>query len=242
MEICQMSPLDRHEKIVLQFSGGKDSLACLLLLKEHLHRITVVWVNTGAAFPETLAQMDAVRAMCPHFIEVQGRQPEQIAGHGFPVDVLPMRNHLQIQYVTQQKRIPLQGFMQCCFNSLMLPMHEATLAMGATLIIRGQKTADHHKNPVKSGDVVDGVEYWFPVENWTDAQVLDYVRDSGLLPAHYDHANTSLDCWSCTAYLSENKWKLPYLKKHHPEKAEEVERRLNIIRQEIKADMAFLEE
>lgn len=236
-----MNPLDRHKTIVLQFSGGKDSLACLLLLKEHLHRITVVWVNTGAAFPETLAQMEVVRAMCPHFVEVHGRQVEQIAEHGFPVDVLPMRNHLQIQYAAQQRRAPLQGFMQCCWHSLMLPMHEATMEMGATLIIRGQKADDHHKSAVKSGDVVDGIEYWFPVEDWTDTEVLEYVQDSGLLPAHYEHANTSLDCWSCTAYLGENQWKLSYLKKHHPEKAIEVQRRLNIIRQEIQSDLQYLD-
>lgn len=237
-----MSPLDRHTNIVLQFSGGKDSIACLLLLKEHLHRITVVWLNTGAAFPETLEQMEEIKKICPNFIEAHGRQQQQVAAYGFPVDVLPMRNHIAIQRSTQQTRVPLQGFMQCCFNSLMLPMQEATKKLGATLVIRGQKLADHHKSALRSGAVVEGVEYWFPLEEWTDDQVLAYVKNSGLLPSHYETANTSLDCWSCTAYLQENQWKLPYLKKNHPEKAAEVERRLNIIRHEIKADLQFLGE
>ena len=236
-----MTPLDRHDKVVLQFSGGKDSIACLMLLKDALHRITVLWTNTGAAFPETIAQMEIVKAMCPHFIEVRGHQPEHIEANGYPVDVLPVRNHLQSQYLTQQTRLPLQGFLGCCATNMMQPMHEATLATGATLIIRGQKLSDHHKSPVKSGDVIDGVEYWFPIEAWDDDQVMDFVRDSALLPAHYADARTSLDCWSCTAYLAENQWKLPYLTKHHPEKAREVKKRLIMIRNEIMADMKFME-
>jgi len=234
------SPLDRHDNIVLQFSGGKDSICCLLLLREHLHRITVLWMNTGAALPETLAQMELVRAMCPNFVEVAGRQPEQVEANGYPVDVLPVRNHRETQFLTQQQRVPLQGFLACCYANLMQPMHEATLAAGATLIIRGQKAADHHKSPVKSGDTMAGAEYWFPLEGWTDAQVMGYIKGSALLPAHYADANTSLDCWSCTAYLQENQWKLPYLKKHHPEKGAEVQRRLILIRQEIMNDLQHM--
>lgn len=235
-----LSPLDRHERIVLQFSGGKDSIACLMLLRAHLHRITVLWMNTGAAFPETVAQMAAVRAMCPHFVEVSGQQPASIADKGYPVDVLPLRNDKHVQFMTQQTRLPLQGFMACCFNNLMQPMHAATLALGATLIIRGQKASDHHKSPISSGAVLGDLEFWFPIEDWTDEQVLAYAADSGLLPAHYEDANTSLDCWDCTAYRAENQWKLPYLDKHHPEKAAEVRRRLVLIKNEILNDMQHL--
>ncbi len=236
----KISALERHKNIVLQFSGGKDSIACLMLLKEHLHRITVLWMNTGAAFPETIAQMASVRAMCPNFIEVSGAQPESIASQGYPVDVLPLRNDKHVQFLTQQERLPLQGFMACCFNNLMQPMHLATLELGATLIIRGQKAADHHKSPVTSGAVLGGVEFWFPIDDWTDAKVMEYVADSGLLPMHYEDANTSLDCWDCTAYRAENQWKQPYLERHHPDKAAEVRRRLVLIKQEIMNDLQHM--
>lgn len=234
--------LDRHEKIVLQFSGGKDSLACLFLLKNELHRITVMWVNSGATFPETIEQMEKVKKFCPNFIEVKGYQPEQIAANGYPVDVLPVRNHLTVQNATQQKRLPLQGFLNCCYENVMRPLQEATQEFGATLIIRGQKLSDGHKSSVRSGDVIDGVEYCFPIESWNDEDVLNFVKDSDLLPKQYDNgAMTSLDCWSCTAYLEDNQWKLPYLKQYHPEKEIEVKRRLIMIKQEIMSDMKFME-
>ena len=55
--------LDRHDKIALQFSGGKDSLAVLYLCKEWWNKITVVWLNTGSAFPETIAQMEGIYSL-----------------------------------------------------------------------------------------------------------------------------------------------------------------------------------
>lgn len=229
-----------HKNIVFQFSGGKDSIACLLLLKDELHRITVMWTDTGAAFPETYAQMEKVKALCPNFLVVQGNQPKQIEEHGYPVDVMPMRNHKEIQFYTKQEKLPLQSFWQCCWNSLMIPTQKATIKLGATLIIRGQKSCDEKKSPVKSGDVLDNVEYLFPIENWTDSEVMEFVKNSDLMTEHYADANTSLDCWSCTAYLKENQWKLPYLKKHHPEKAQIVQDRLIAIKSEIMSEMEFL--
>lgn len=233
-------PIDRHDNIVLQFSGGKDSIACLLLLKDQLHRITVLWLNTGDPLPEYAAQMERVRALAPNFVEVNTDLQNSVEAHGWPVDVLPLRNDKHVQFMTNQERLPLQGFMGCCMNNLMRPMHDATAALGATLIIRGQKRADAHKSPLQSGNVVGGVEYWFPVEDWTDAQVLSYIGNTDLLPAHFEPHHTSLDCWSCTAYLGEHEWKQPYLDQHHPEKGAEVRRRLVLIKQEIMNDLQHM--
>ncbi len=226
--------------VVLQFSGGKDSLACLLLLKDRLNDITVVWADSGDAFPETYAQMEKVKAMCPHFVVAKGNQPQAIKEFGYPVDVLPCRNHVAVQHLAQQERPKLQCFLDCCARSFLGPMHQTTLELGATVIIRGQKLCDEQKSPVKSGDVIDGVTYFFPIEDWTDEQVIEFVKDSDLLPEHYDFANTSLDCMHCTAYLADNQWKLPYLKRFHPAVAEEVSTRLNTIRREIDMDMSHL--
>ena len=184
--------------------------------------------------------MEVVKSLCKNFVVIQGIQPEIIKAHGFPVDVLPIRNRTIVQEAAQQHRPKLQGFLDCCYRSLMAPMHEATLAMGATTIIRGQKSCDHHKSPVKNGDVIDGVTYWFPIEGWSDDQVMAYIAESSLLPKHYAEARTSMDCMHCTAYLAENQWKLPYLKKHYPAAALEVESRLQIIRREVEKDMAHL--
>ena len=226
---------------ILEFSGGKDSIACLLLLRDQLHDIIVLWADSGDAFPETHAQMERVKAMCPNFVVVRGNQPDVIEQGGYPVDVMPMRNHAFIQHIAQQQREKMQGFLECCVNSFIVPMHLKAQELGATTIIRGQKMSDPHKSPVRSGDVVDGITFWFPIENWSDEQVLDFIAGSDLLPAHYAEARTSLDCMHCTAYLADNQWKLPYLDKHHPQVGEEVRRRLIWIKSEVDGDMQYLE-
>lgn len=232
--------LNRHARIVLQFSGGKDSLACLLLLRPWWDRLVVLWLNTGACLPETIEQMKRVQAMVPNFVEITTNQPEQIERAGYPVDVLPLRNHATVGKLCGFDRPKLQSFLDCCYTNLMAPMHEAAKNSGATLIVRGQKRGDIHRGPYESGAVVAGIEYLFPVEDWTDEQVLDYVADSGLLPEHYDQGNTSMDCWNCTAYLSENAWKLRYLYERYPDKADVLRLRLEMIEREIDEDMRHL--
>lgn len=225
---------------VFEFSGGKDSIAVLMLLKDRLHEITVVWADSGDAFPETHAQMEKIKSLCPNFLIVKGNQPEVIKKYGFPVDILPTRNHEQISNLTQQDRPKLQIFIDCCVRSFLEPIHKAVLALGATEIIRGQKNSDRQKSPVRSGDVIDGVLYTFPIQDWTDEQVMDFIKDSDLLPKHYADANTSLDCMHCTAYLEDNQWKLPYLQKHYPLIAIDVKNRMFLIRNEIERDLVHL--
>lgn len=206
-------------RTVLQFSGGKDSLACLYLLRPRWDEITVAWVNTGAAFPETIEQMQEIQKLVPHFLEIRSNQ--SIANAGFPADVVPLDVGFQSRYA-------------CCAHALWFPMMRAMNEMGATEIIRGQKKADSIKGPIRDGAVIDGVTYRFPLEDWTDADVYAYLKEvHAKLPPNYTEMHTSLDCWNCTAYLSENREKLGYMKRIHPEKFEIVNQRIRALRTAI---------
>lgn len=202
---------------VLQFSGGKDSLACLYLLEPRWSEITVAWVNTGAAFPETLEQMERIRALVPHFHEIRSRQ--SIETEGYPVDVLPISSTSLGQQVEGAKDHRFQSRYACCAAALWIPMQQAMRELGATIIIRGEKRADHMRGGLLDGQVVEGIEYQFPLIDWTDAEVLAYLKERGIaLPKNYELMSTSLDCWNCTAYLAQNVQKFTYLREHHPEK------------------------
>ena len=229
--------LDRHHKIALQFSGGRDSIACLYLLRPYLDRITVYWVNTGAAFPETLAIVDQVRALCPQFVEIAGDQPGVIAQFGLPSDIVPAA-HTPIGVIGTGADLPLiQDRYSCCLRTIMLPLHERMRADGVTLIIRGQKAADRHKAPIASGHTEEGVEYLFPIEGWSTRQVMDYLTAEGApIPRFYEMLDGAADCMTCSAWWENGAAK--YLRRHHPAAYADVQHRLDIINQAVSAHIA----
>lgn len=220
----------RHTRIALQFSGGKDSLAVLLLLRPLWDRLTVYWLNSGDAFPETVALMKRIRSMVPSFVEVAGRQPAVHAAMGWPTDVVPAACTSFGIASDGSSRQPLIDRYTCCIQALMLPLHERMIADGITLVVRGQKNADAVKAPTRSGQVLDGIEYLYPIEGWTDEQVFRFlsVQDALLTPQYGEGMPSSLDCMHCTGWLEHRS--TGYLAKHHPEVHREVSRRLKVIR------------
>jgi phosphoadenosine phosphosulfate reductase len=220
---------DRHEKIALQFSGGKDSLALLHLFKPHWDRITVYWLNSGDPFPETERQMREVAAMVPHFVEIEGRQPEVIATLGIPSDMVPALSTPIGRAACGGRAPAILDRYSCCLYSLFLPMHERMKADGITCIIRGQKHSDMQRSPLKSGDVEDGIEYLFPLEDFDDADVFAYLGLQQIeLPSFYPELSASPDCMTCSAYWEEGRGK--YLRKHHPGAYAIYQERLGIIK------------
>lgn len=224
---------------VLQFSGGKDSLACLYLLEQRWSDIVVAWVNTGAAFPETLELMERVRKMVPDFREIRGTQ--NIAEHGFPVDVLPIAATSLGALCEGHEGMRFQSRYSCCAAALWGPMRRALSDWGAKVIIRGQKRCDAKRTPLKNGEVIDGIEVRFPLYEWTDAEVRDYLIGRGVaLPGNYELMTTGLDCWNCTAYLDENKGRLEYMRLRHPEKFAHVSAVLKAYRGTLEHELAPL--
>lgn len=236
-----MRPLKPDDVLVLQLSGGKDSLACLFLLESIWDQIYVLWMNTGQAFPETLELMQRLRTKLPKFIEVRSDVGLSHAQNGFPVDLLPVRHHPGVQKNIGLSLPRLQTFVECCYGNIMAPLHEATLALKPTVIIRGQKQADALKGPFSSGDKVGDFEFWYPIEGWTDDQVMRYLLSKEELPLHYQYFNSSMDCWSCTAFLRDNLGKRDYMKKFHPEWHAEVTGRFEAIVKMTKPDEDLLE-
>lgn len=218
----------RHSRVALQFSTGKDSLAVLHLLRDYWHRLTVYFVNSGDAFPETLEMADAIRKIVPNFVEVQGRKPEVEAMLGWSSDVVPCGSTVFGQMVGHGDPLLVDRY-TCCFKSLMEPMHERMKADGITLIIRGQKNDDERKPTLRSGHIADSVEFLYPIEDWTTDEVFAYLAKHRVpLPRFYEGGMPGgPDCMLCTAWLEH---KMPqYVRKYHPTKYPALMDRLNRI-------------
>lgn len=214
---------------VLQFGGGKDSLACLEYLRDKLDKVIVMWLNTGAAFPESLELIERVRKSVPHFMEVRSNVFADIERHGWPSDLVPTASTGWGKLSTGGEGITLRPWYECCRNNFWEPLDRACRDVGATRIYRGQRNSEHYKSPIRNGAVLDGIEYVFPLQDWTESQVFDYLQERKVeIPAYYAHTHSSLDCWNCTAYLDAKAEQLSYMKTRHPEKHQVV---VKVIRQ-----------
>ena len=227
---------------VFQFSGGKDSLACLHLLKPRWNDILVVWANTGAAFPEVIELMDEVRSIVPHFHEVRSDVLDDVERNGIPVDVMPIVNTKFGKAIASNNGLMMRSWIECCGRNLWTPMQQAMETIGATRIIRGQRLTESYKSTVRNGDVINGITYEMPIQNWSEEQVYKYLHDNGIpIPSYYDYTRTSLGCWNCTAYMDEEVGRIKYMKKNHPEKYQVVLKNLWAIDSAVKGQMKHLE-
>jgi phosphoadenosine phosphosulfate reductase len=223
--------IERHDRIALQFSGGRDSLACLYLMRPYWEKLTVYWCDTGAAYPETIALMQQVRDMVPNFAVIEGRQPQVVTEFGIPSDIVPVNATPIGRFVGGEAPL-IQDRYSCCIRSMMQPTLERMLADGITLIIRGQKQKDRLKSQVRSGDVHDGVEYLFPIEEWDTRKVMRFLADEGAtIPRFYEMLNGMPDCMTCSAWWEEGSAK--YLKRYHHAQYLENQQRLDIINKAV---------
>ena len=203
----------------LQFSGGKDSLACLYIYREKWDQMYVVWVDTGAAYPEMVEYMETWKARLPHFIHVKSDQPGNVKERGWPVDVLPIENTLIGKLITGNEGPLMQSHLDCCAVNIWVPLYNACKKLGIKYLVKGQRGNDRRKSTAVDGQVVDGIQYVMPIQGWTEEQVFQYLKEVGaeLPPGYGAGEKTGRDCWDCTAYLDDNMRRISNLPRERQE-------------------------
>ena len=232
------SPLDRHEKIALSASGGKDSTACVYLLRDQLDRINVYHLDTGDLLPEMRESVARIEAMCPHFVRIETNVADWIGVHGLPTDLLPYTSHPVGRRMGQEKT-PLVARYDCCWHNLMWPLFQRVHDDGCTLLIRGTKAVDMPRLPATDGDTAYGVELYYPLLDWTNEQVFAFLALKGVkLPRVYNYVVNSPECARCSAWWGEGR--STYLKKYHPELWAEYDARLQLVIDAVAPSLALL--
>ncbi|AGK48329.1 phosphoadenosine phosphosulfate reductase family protein [Burkholderia thailandensis MSMB121] len=225
----------------LQFSGGKDSLACLYLLRPYWGRLTVIWSSRSDAYPEARELFEDVRRKVHDVIEVGGDEQWRAASaNTWPTDCVPARATWFGRMVEPtDDGFGLVNRYDCCLANFWQPMAAAVAAGGFDLVIRGQRDDEAKRAPFASGACDgDGRAYVLPIQHWTKRDVIAYLQAEGIeIPRQYGYGMASLDCLHCTAYLDENGGKLRYLRDFHPQAAVEYERRLRLIHGEQERHM-----
>lgn len=201
---------------VLAFSGGKDSWACLWLNKDRLDNIVVVWVNTGKNYPEMLETIALAKSICPNFGEITVDRDGQNAYHGIPAEIVPVNWTRFGQKFTSEKSVMIQAYTNCCYENIGKNLHEYCIQRGYTEMIRGQRNSEGHKSTARDGDVVDGITYRQPIENWSSQEVLEFNAKHMQIPDHFRFNHTSMDCYDCTAFAKESKDRVAYMEQKYP--------------------------
>lgn len=237
--------MQKHTRPALMFSGGKDSLACLYLLRPWWDRVLVIWGNAGDPYPETVEQMERIRQTVPSFIEVAG--PGYIHGHGpeqtYPADMVPLTaTAMGRELEASAPRFKIHSRFDCCMANVWIPLHNKVNELGVDLMIRGDRDAEALTNhAIRAGRNPNGGSYLCPIRRWSKDEVLSYLEAEGVeIPRSYAYGMGSPDCLHCTAWLNENGGKLRYLRDFHPQAAIEYERRLRLIQSEQERHMRLM--
>ena len=231
--------LCKEKKVALQFSGGKDSLVMLHQLMPYWPLLTVYHCDTGDSFPETREMIEELSKIVPNFVVVKGKRKEIEEQFGFSTDILPVSATPMGQAATGLT-LKLIDRYSCCYLSLNKPLHDKMHEDGIEVILRGQRDSDAVKSPVKSGEYIDGFTIIYPLVDYSEKEVFDYLDKHNIpVPRFYLEGMTSGgDCMLCTAWLEHNQTK--YVTKFHPKEAKIVLKRLSDIKEAVEKPYRFL--
>jgi 3'-phosphoadenosine 5'-phosphosulfate sulfotransferase (PAPS reductase)/FAD synthetase len=219
----------------LAFSGGKDSWACLHLLRESLQ--CAIFVDTGFAYPETIEQVNAAAQVVPMYI-VQSHRAVQNEREGIPSDVVPMEWTVLGQRMTTTKPVTIQSHFLCCYENIARPLLEKAHELGVTELVYGQRNDESHRSTSRDGDLVEGMVRRHPIEHWTRQQVMDYLATQMSIPAHFALTHSSLDCYDCTGFTASSQDRLAWTKATYPDRYLAYAQRSNILTSALQEALA----
>jgi len=186
----------------VSFSGGKDSLACLILARKAIRRPEVLFINTGLEFPETLQYVrDLVKSLKLPLHEIKGDSSffEQVRVFGPPA----------------------KDYRWCCKTNKLGPMTSflAEHYPRGCVTIEGRRIYESFNRSairaVERNPYVPSQTTLAPIRSWNALEVMLYIHSSGLLANPlYEQDYERIGCWLCPASLQSE---FARLKDTHPD-------------------------
>jgi phosphoadenosine phosphosulfate reductase len=184
-EVLQWAVERFHPKLLMATAFGAEGCCIIHMLAEINPAVSVINIDTGYQFPETLALRERIKDR--YGIEVEYIRPELTvaeyeAEHGGPL--YELRSD------------------QCCYDRKILPLQQAMRRLRPLSwisAIRKDQTADRGKADVIQWDPKFNVVKVNPLLNWNKKDVWAFVmkHDVPYNPLH-DAGYPSIGCWPCT--------------------------------------------
>jgi phosphoadenosine phosphosulfate reductase len=191
-----------------------------------LDRVTIYHNDTGDLLPEVREIVEHVKGFAPNFVHLRQDVAAWIAENGLPSDLVPYTAHAFAGVVGD--RAAIVSRYDCCVSNLMMPLWERIKADGVTLLIRGTRHGDFPRLPALSGEAHDGVEFLYPLQDWSADDVFAYLRSVGApICRVYEIGDQAPECARCTAW--QNVGMGAYLRRHHPDLFADYRARMNVV-------------
>jgi phosphoadenosine phosphosulfate reductase len=174
-----------HPRLLMATAFGAEGCCIIHMLAEIQPLTTVINIDTGYQFAETLDLRDRLAArygIVVEYVRPELSVPEYEAEHGGPLH--PHRPD------------------QCCHDRKILPLRRAVRELAPLAwisAIRKDQTADRGKADVVQWDAKFNLTKVNPLLNWTKKDVWGFVHKHEVpYNVLHDRDYPSIGCWPCT--------------------------------------------
>ena len=208
------------ERVVVSVSGGKDSVATALHLRELGIEYDMVFMDTGWEHPDLYEHLDYLETVLGPIERIGADIPE------LPADVLPDVEAIEalvgtspsafVRWTAKKGMFPSRVRRFCTQELKVRPFLRWVESLEEDVVnvvgIRAEESAARARLPER--ELMPGAEHievWRPLIAWTEAQVIDIHKRHGVRPCPlYLRGSTRVGCWPC---IQSNKAELAALAK-----------------------------
>lgn len=209
-----------NERVVVSLSGGKDSVATALHLRELGIEYDMVFMDTGWEHPSLYEHLDYLEGVLGPITRIRGKIPE------LPDDIMPEVEAIEaivgsspsgfVRWTIKKGMFPSRVRRFCTQELKVKPFLKWVEELDEDIIsavgIRAEESAKRACLPER--ELMPGAEHievWRPLINWTEAQVIEIHHRHGVMPCPlYLEGSTRVGCWPC---IQSNKGELVNLAK-----------------------------
>ncbi len=238
------------DKVAVAFSGGKDSLVALHLALQIKPDITVLFVNTGIEFPETLEYIEQLKKdlKLDNFYEANAKVNFWKLSEEKGIPVAGRGNTTFMRDLSDKSGVKLSN--ACCHQMKEAPARRFYREHDIEGTVTGLRVSESLMRKLNFADygalryssIYKTLISW-PLYAWKDEDIFNYIKKNNLLlNPIYDIGYTRVGCWPCLQDMFYKDSRLFTLQEKHPNMYKTVKKKFGKQMMDLLKVWADLEE